>query len=278
MRIGLVSDTHVPQRCQKLPPALFGALTGADLILHAGDIGELAVLDELGAVAPAGGVFGNDDSDEARHTLPYQLVLSAAGRRMLLWHGHFEDRAEEAASRAGDAFEPKLARIAAQARAAGAQIAVFGHWHIPLVRRMDGVLLVNPGAVASGNEVTRQLRQTVAIMTVADGADPHVTHIDLAAPDQAYDPQIDWESGFRATLERFSASILAPDLAERLILVRQRLTGHEIELLRGLILPLAHRCWQGELPAINLELARNALDADASLPADARRRFSQLFS
>ena len=56
---------------------------------------------------------------------------------------------------------------------------------------MDGVLLVNPGAVASGNEVTRQLRQTAALMTVAEGADPEVTHIDLTVPDQAYDPQID---------------------------------------------------------------------------------------
>lgn len=277
MRIGLVSDTHVPQRCRRLPPALFDALAGVDMILHAGDVGELAVLDQLGAIAPAAGVFGNDDSAEARRTLPYQLVVSAAGRRVLLWHGHFEDRTEEAASRAGDAFEPKLARIAAQAQAAGAQIAVFGHWHIPLVRRMDGVLLVNPGAVASGNEVTRQLRQTAALMTVAEGADPEVTHIDLTVPDQAYDPQIDWSSGFRATLERFSASILAPDLAERLILVRQRLTGDDIELLRRLISPLAHRCWQGELSAIDLELARSAVDADATLPEDARRRFLQLF-
>ncbi len=277
MQIGLVSDTHVPQRCRKLPPALFDALAGVDLILHAGDVGELAVLDELGAVAPTAGVFGNDDSAEARRTLPYQLVVSAAGRRVLLWHGHFEDRAEEAASRSGDAFGPKLARIAAQARAAGAQAAVFGHWHIPLVRRMDGVLLVNPGAVASGNEVTRQLRQTVALMTVTEAAGLQVTHIDLAAPDRAYDPQIDWDSGFRATLERFSASILAPDLAERLILVRQRLTGDDIELLRGLIAPLAHRCWQGELPAIDLELARRAVDADPTLPADAKRRFNQLF-
>ncbi len=199
----------------------------------------------LGQLAPAAGVFGNDDSAD-RRTLPYQLVVSAAGRRAAVaWPLRRPHRGGRL--RAGDAFEPKLARIAAQAQAAGAQIAVFGHWHIPLVRRMDGVLLVNPGAVASGNEVTRQLRQTAALMTVAEGADPEVTHIDLTVPDQAYDPQIDWSSGFRATLERF-ASILAPDLAERLILVRQRLSGDDIELLRRLMAPLAHRCWQVNCP------------------------------
>lgn len=44
--VGLVSDTHLPERCAALPEALFGVLTGAELILHAGDVGELRVLIE----------------------------------------------------------------------------------------------------------------------------------------------------------------------------------------------------------------------------------------
>ncbi|MBC8074637.1 MAG: hypothetical protein H7Y32_01055, partial [Chloroflexales bacterium] len=48
--IGLVSDTHMPQRCAALPPALFAALRGVDLLLHAGDVGELWVLDQLSAL------------------------------------------------------------------------------------------------------------------------------------------------------------------------------------------------------------------------------------
>jgi uncharacterized protein len=39
--LGLVSETHVPQRCDALPPGLFEALRGVDLVLHAGDVGEL---------------------------------------------------------------------------------------------------------------------------------------------------------------------------------------------------------------------------------------------
>ena len=71
--------------------------------------------------------------------------------------------------------------------------------------------------------------------------------------------------------------ILAPDLAERLILVRQRLSGDDIELLRRLMAPLAHRCWQGELSAIDPRTGSERCDADATLPEDARRRFLQLF-
>ena len=49
---GLVSDTHLPERLSRLPAALFEVLRGVDLVLHAGDIGELRVLDELSRIAP----------------------------------------------------------------------------------------------------------------------------------------------------------------------------------------------------------------------------------
>jgi putative phosphoesterase len=57
-RIGLISDTHMPQRCAALPDAVFDALKGVDLILHAGDVGELWVLDHLSTIAPVVAVHG----------------------------------------------------------------------------------------------------------------------------------------------------------------------------------------------------------------------------
>src|SRR5438477_1199118 len=72
--LGLVSDTHMPERCRALPPALFEVLLGVDLLLHAGDVGELAVLDRLSATAPVIAVHGNDDTEEAQRELPYQLI------------------------------------------------------------------------------------------------------------------------------------------------------------------------------------------------------------
>ena len=135
VRIGLVSDTHMPMRLRELPAPLFTALRGVDLLLHAGDVGKLSTLDELSELAPVVAVHGNDDSEEARQFLPYKTVVPCAGERIFLWHSHYEDRQEEFASREGDEIVPKLHRISPEAAAAGAHVAVFGHWHIPLRSR-----------------------------------------------------------------------------------------------------------------------------------------------
>src|SRR5262249_27446015 len=156
-------DTHVPERCRTLPPAVFAALRGVDLVLHAGDVGELWVLDRLSALAPVVAVHGNDETAEARRELPYQQVIAVAGQRLLLSHAHYPDREEERASRRNDAWEPVLERRAAMGRRADARIMVFGHTHVPMACAQDGVLLVNPGAIASGNAITRQRVQTVAL-------------------------------------------------------------------------------------------------------------------
>src|SRR3712207_2339587 len=87
--IGLVSDTHMPERCAELPAALFEALRGVDLLLHAGDVGELWVLNRLSAIAPVVAVHGNDDTPDSQRELPYQQVVAVAGRRILLCHSHY---------------------------------------------------------------------------------------------------------------------------------------------------------------------------------------------
>ena len=50
--VGLISDTHMPLRRRTLPPVLFDVLRSVDFLLHAGDVGELWVLDQLSAIAP----------------------------------------------------------------------------------------------------------------------------------------------------------------------------------------------------------------------------------
>ena len=96
--LGLISDTHMPQRCRELPAAVFDALSGADVLLHAGDVGELWVLDRLGEIAPVVAVHGNDDTPAAMRELPHQQVLSAGGQRILLWHSHRPQRSDEVAA------------------------------------------------------------------------------------------------------------------------------------------------------------------------------------
>lgn len=268
--LGLVSDTHMPERCADLPAALFSALQGVDLLLHAGDVGELWVLDRLSALAPVLAVHGNDDTAEARRALPYQQVIALAGQRLLLCHSHYPDLVEELASRQDDAWAPKLDRRAALGQRAGARIVVFGHTHIPMALWCQGVLLVNPGAIASGSPTGRQRLRTVALLFVRDDGAPIVVHVDLSAPERAYTPRVDWGAGYVAALDAVNDSILSPALAAdwpRLAPYAQALTP---EQRRAVLLPLAYPCWNGEREAITHADLLAAVRAEPSLPATVR--------
>ena len=95
VRIGLISDTHMPERCFTFPDNLPQVFDGVDFILHAGDVGELWVLDKLSEIAPVFAVHGNDDTIDAQRELPLQQLITIAGRRMLLWHNHYPDPIDE---------------------------------------------------------------------------------------------------------------------------------------------------------------------------------------
>lgn len=274
---GLVSDTHLPDRLATLPPDFFEALRGVDLVLHAGDVGELGVLDRLSAIAPVVAVHGNDETEEAQRGLPYSQILAVAGTRLLLTHGHYPDRAEELASRRGDDWGPKLARRVALGREVGAPIVVFGHTHIPMAKAHDGVVLVNPGALASGNARSRQRRRTIALLYIRDDGAPFPVHIDLAAPAEPFVPRIDWEAGFRAALVQFEESIVSPELAAdwpRLFALAESLPPAEACQLRAVVMRAAHRRWAGDPTPITHADLLAELRVDPDLPAAARARFA----
>jgi putative phosphoesterase len=271
-RIGIISDTHMPDRCAALPPALFEALRGADLLLHAGDVGELWVLDRLSAVAPVIAVHGNDETAAAQQELPYQQLIVVAGQRILLTHAHYPDQAAELESRRDDAWGPKLAHRAAFGRRAGASIVVFGHTHIPMAHWYDGLLLVNPGAIASSSPTTRQLRQTVALLFIRYDGAPFVAHIDLAAPERPFVPQIGWDAGFCAALDQYSESILAPDLAAEFEHVKSiiRLAPNQGW---AAVLRAAHPCWAGERVAITRADLLAEIRGDPTISATVQVQF-----
>ena len=269
-RLGLVSDTHMPERCEALPASLFQVMAGVDLLLHAGDIGELWVLERLSAIAPVIAVHGNDTTPEAQRALPYSQVIAVGGKRIFLWHSHYPDWSVEMDSRRFDDLRPKLARTAEVARNHGASIAVFGHWHMPLVYENDGVLVINPGAIASGNEISRQLHQTAALLFLLENGDTHVIHVDLAVPDRAFDPAINFDAGFRANFSRFSTTILDPELAAVIPVLRAKLPPDEVESLRQLVLGLARRCWDGEFDALTMSLIIDEAEDSGLLTADAK--------
>lgn len=275
-RIALISDTHMPQRCLALPEVLFDLFGGADLVLHAGDVGELWVLDQLSRIAPVVAVHGNDDSADSQRELPYQQVVTVAGVRMLLWHSHYPDRIDEMESRRDDRIIPKLDRSVARAKRAGARVALFGHWHIPLTHEVDGVLVVNPGALAPGNAITRLLRQTVAWLFLREDGKPFVCHIDLAQPDRPFVPQIDWPAGFKVALRQFNESILAPELVAQMNALNRTVEQIGFEFGLPPLLRVAHRCWAGEQALITLADWQTEVECDPDLPPRVKAEYLRL--
>ncbi len=274
--LGLISDTHMPQRCATLPATLANVFQGVDLILHAGDVGELWVLDQLSAYAPVIAVHGNDDTVAAQRELPYQQVITVAGQRILLWHSHFPDRIDEMDSRRDDDLPPKFVRSLERAQRCGAQTVVFGHWHIPLVYEKQGIRVINPGALASGNPILRQLRQTVALLFVCDNGTTAVSHVDLAAPDVVYQPPVDLSLGFNAISQAFSASILAPELAARHPQLLQELYRLGPEITMPVLLRVAHRCWAGEQEVITLADLQTEVRNDPDLGPRRKAQYEAL--
>lgn len=264
-RVALVSDTHMPDRCTAFPASLLNTLGGADLILHAGDVGELWVLDQLGQLAPTCAVHGNDDTRESIRELPEQQLVSVAGCRILLWHSHYPEESAEMAARESDAWAPKLDRLADRGRRAGASVVVFGHTHIPLACWHGGILLVNPGALASGNYVTHQLVQTAAQLVIPRDGPPRVQHIDLARPDQPFDPHVDLSAGFQAAAARFCGYIIEPDMVG---VLTRHLINRLVEPAASLAVlrRLAHLCWDGALPLITRSILLDQIKDDPGVP------------
>jgi uncharacterized protein len=119
--IGVISDTHGLLRHEALD-----ALHGSQHIIHAGDVGAPEILEQLSAVAPVSAVRGNVDRDPWARKLPEVEALETAGISIYVLHD--------------------LAKLDLNAKAAGFNVVVSGHSHIPKQETRDGVLYLNPGS------------------------------------------------------------------------------------------------------------------------------------
>jgi putative phosphoesterase len=93
MKLGVVSDTHIPARGNRLPEELLKALEDVDKILHAGDILNLETLREFQKITETVAVRGNMDYPETTKALPDKAILELEGYRLLLTHAEFPRRA-----------------------------------------------------------------------------------------------------------------------------------------------------------------------------------------
>jgi putative phosphoesterase len=139
--IGIISDTH-----GLLRPEAVAALQGSALIIHAGDVGDPTILDELRRIAPVVAVRGNVDRGAWADGLPLSEIVEHEGERLYVLH-ILEDL---------DLDPPT----------AGFHAVISGHSHKPKMERKDGVLYFNPG---SAGPRRFDLPVSVGRLSVLDG-------------------------------------------------------------------------------------------------------------
>ena len=150
--IGVISDTHIPGRMDRLPLELLHAFSEVDCIIHAGDIISMPVIEQLKKIAPVYAVHGNMDGPDVRRHLPDKYILEIEGKRIGITHG------------AGDPFTIKR-RILKLFKDSSVDCIVFGHTHHAEVEMRDDILLVNPG---SPTDRMFTKRQSFALITIDD--------------------------------------------------------------------------------------------------------------
>ncbi len=150
-RVGVISDTHIPRRAKYIPDIVCKKLNGVDLIIHAGDLIDLQVIEELSKIAPVEAVYGNVDLASVRERLPQKRVLSIEGVLIGVVHG--DGAGGTTIKRAAKAFIDEKT-----------DCIVYGHSHIPFAERINGILMFNPG---SPTDRRKQLYPSFGILSIS---------------------------------------------------------------------------------------------------------------
>ena len=154
-KIGCISDTH-----GLLRPQAIAALEGSDIILHAGDVGVAKILDSLQKIAPVYAVRGNVDYGEGLSNLPITEVVEFAKQHFYMIH--------------------ILDDLDIDPAAAGMEMVIYGHSHIPSIEERNGVIFLNPG---SAGRRRFDLPVTVARILIRDGKlEPEIIDLQTMQP------------------------------------------------------------------------------------------------
>ncbi len=141
MKIGVISDTH-----GLLRPQAVSALDGVEHILHAGDIGDLKILDALRKIAPVTAIRGNVDTSRSFHDLRETETVELEGKMFYLIHD--------------------VKQLDLKPEAAGIAAVISGHSHQPAIEWKNGVLYFNPGSAGARRF---SLPISVGFITIAEG-------------------------------------------------------------------------------------------------------------
>ncbi len=151
MRVGVISDTHGLLRPQALT-----ALAGAEYILHAGDVGDPAILDALRTIAPVTAILGNIDEGGCCGFLPPTELVTLESRSLYMLHD--------------------AQRLDLNPESAGIAAVISGHSHRPLIEHRRGVLFLNPG---SAGPRRFQLPVTVAWLHLGESIEAEIIELSV---------------------------------------------------------------------------------------------------
>jgi len=121
MRIAVISDTH-----GLLRPQVLAAVQGAEHILHAGDVGDIGILEALREIAPVTAIRGNVDVHGPCNLLPATEAIELCGALIYMLHA--------------------IDDLDIKPEAAGVRVVIYGHSHQPALQERNGVLYLNPGS------------------------------------------------------------------------------------------------------------------------------------
>jgi len=161
--IGVISDTHIPSRARNLPPRVFEIFRDASLIIHAGDLTQLSVIDELQRLARVVAVRGNMDSPEVKVKLPATNTVQVDKFKIGVIHSL--------------GIVGASGKIQNEAKMYKLNVLVFGHLHSPSIKWENSLLLINPGSPTSPM-LPFITKPTVGLLKISDGKiEPEIAHV-----------------------------------------------------------------------------------------------------
>jgi len=133
MKIGVISDTHIPGAARDIPAVIYDEFKDVDLIVHAGDFVEISFLNRLRDFKKTTAVYGNLDSDEVVEALKVKEIIEAGRFRIGLIHGW---------GPSGGLME----RVEGEFKGEKIDSIIFGHSHRATNETRNGILFFNPGS------------------------------------------------------------------------------------------------------------------------------------
>jgi uncharacterized protein len=150
--VGLISDTHVPKRAMCIPKKVFEIFENVDYIIHAGDLVELSVVDELEQIAPVLAVHGNMDGLEVTSAFPSFNSLKVFDWKIGITHDP------------NILLGPNKMNESSQN---GFDVFVYGHTHVAEIRWEGRILYINPGSATDPTSVLA--KPSVALLKISKG-------------------------------------------------------------------------------------------------------------